>query len=341
MGQPGLFDYSDRLGALSKLGDPLESLNAVVRWEKFRKSLERSVKRSDRKKGGRPPYDHILMFKILVLQSLYNLSDDQVEYQIKDRLSFMRFLGLTLEKNVPDATTVWLFREELSRNKGAEKLFKQLDNMLCEAGFLACSGQIIDASIIKAPTRRTKKEEKETVKRGEAPENWSSAKKSQTDLDAKWTVKNDIPYFGYKNHINIDKKHRFIRSFEVTDASVHDSRAFEAVYDPENYGSPVWADSAYRAERIEQFLEAKGKTSKIHWKKPKNKPLSGHKKRSNRAGSKIRSVVEHVFGRQKSQMALCIRTIGLKRAKTKIGLANLVYNLTRLEFLERISLSTA
>jgi len=133
MGQPGLFDYSDRLGALSKLGDPLERLNAVVRWEKFRKSLERAVKRSDRKKGGRPPYDHVLMFKILVLQSLYNLSDDQVEYQIKDRLSFMRFLGLTLEKNVPDATTVWLFREELSCNNGAEKLFKQLDNMLCEA----------------------------------------------------------------------------------------------------------------------------------------------------------------------------------------------------------------
>ena len=110
VGQPGFFDLDERYAALSAAGDPLERLAAVVDFELFRPELDAALERSDRTKGGRPPYDPVLMFKILVLQTLYTLSDDQTEYQIRDRLSFMRFVGLALEDRVPDAKSIWLLR---------------------------------------------------------------------------------------------------------------------------------------------------------------------------------------------------------------------------------------
>jgi hypothetical protein len=113
--QPGLFDGEDRLKALSAAGDPLERLARVVDFEVFRGDLETALSRSDRTKGGRPPYDAVQMFRVLVLQTLYTLSDDQTEYQLKDRWSFMRFVGLALHDRVPDAKTIWLFREQLAR----------------------------------------------------------------------------------------------------------------------------------------------------------------------------------------------------------------------------------
>ena len=109
-GQPGFFDLDRRYVALSAAGDPLERLALVIDFELFRDQLEAALARSDRAKGGRPPYDAVLMFKMLVLQTLYTLSDDQTEYQIRDRLSFMRFLRLVLEDRMPDAKTLWLFR---------------------------------------------------------------------------------------------------------------------------------------------------------------------------------------------------------------------------------------
>ena len=126
-GQPGFFDGDERLKALSAAGDPLERLAAVIDFEVFRGDLERALACSDRSKGGRPPYDAVLMFKVLVLQTLYTLSDDQTEYQLKDRLSFMRFIGLALHDPVPDAKTIWLYREQLARAGAVERLFARFD----------------------------------------------------------------------------------------------------------------------------------------------------------------------------------------------------------------------
>jgi len=106
VGQAGFWDIDERYARLSKAGDPLEKLNSVVTWSVFRKPLAKALKRSDGAKGGRPPFDPVVMFKILVLQALYNLSDDQAEFVINDRLSFMRFLGLSLGDKVPDAKTI-------------------------------------------------------------------------------------------------------------------------------------------------------------------------------------------------------------------------------------------
>ena len=150
-GQPGFFDGDERLKALSAAGDPLERLAKVVDFEVFRGELEAALSRSDRAKGGRPPYDLVLMFKILVLQTLYTLSDDQTEYQLKDRLSFMRFVGLALHDPVPDAKTIWLYREQLGRVGAVERLFARFDEILRVKGWLAMGGQIVDATVIEAP----------------------------------------------------------------------------------------------------------------------------------------------------------------------------------------------
>ncbi len=141
--------------------------------------------------GGRPPYDPVLMFKIMVLQALYGLSDDQTEFQIQDRLSFMRFLGLGLGDRVPDAKTIWLFREHLSQAKAMEKLFARFDKHLTDAGYLAMGGQIVDATIVAAPKQRNTKEEKEDIKAGKVPRHWKDkpARLRQKDRDARWTVK--------------------------------------------------------------------------------------------------------------------------------------------------------
>ena len=233
-GQAGFWDIDERYARLSEAGDPLEKLNAVVPWEVFRKPLTKALKRSDGAKGGRPPYDAVLMFKILVLQALYNLSDDQAEFVINDRLSFMRFLELGLGDRVPDAKTIWLFREHLTQARAVENLFARFDKHLTRAGYLAMGGQIVDATIVAAPKQRNGNDEKADIKGGKIPEAWKDrpAKLRQKDRDARWTVKFSkaktdeagrtkqrdiaVPAFGYKNHAAIDRRHGFIRGWNVT-----------------------------------------------------------------------------------------------------------------------------
>lgn len=346
-GQAGFWDIDERYVRLSEAGDPLEKLNALVPWEVFRKPLAKALKRSDGAKGGRPPYDPVMMFKIMVLQALYGLSDDQAEFQIQDRLSFMRFLGLGLGDRVPDAKTIWLFREHLTQAKAVENLFARFDKQLTRAGYLAMGGQIVDATIVAAPKQRNTDAEKADIKAGKVPDAWKDkpAKLRQKDRDARWTVKFSkakvaedgktkqrdiaVPAFGYKNHASIDRRHGFIRGWNVTSASAHDGAQLRNVLNRTNTGSTVWADTAYRSKTNEEWLEKNGYVSDIHHKKPKGRPMSEATSRANGRRSKVRAFVEHVFAQQKSRMGLFVRTIGMARARAKIGMANLAYNLTR------------
>jgi transposase, IS5 family len=354
-GQSGFFDVDERLKQLSAKGDALERLNGVVDFELFRADLERAVPRSDRSKGGRPPFDHVLMFKALILQASHNLSDERTEYLIRDRLSFMRFLGLGLADTVPDANTIWIFREALTRARIAGKpaievVFERFDAALTAAGFLAMSGQIIDASIVAAPKQRNTDGEKRDIKEGRIPAAWlqKPAKLRQKDREARWTVKYTkakpsqdgaprvdlaVPAFGYKNHIGIDCRHRLIRRWTVTDAARHDGALLPELIDANNTASAVWADTAYRSQANERFLTGRLLRSQIHRKKPKGRPMPRRTARANAGKSAVRSAVEHVFARQKGPMGLFIRTIGSARARTKIGLANLVYNMQRMVWL--------
>lgn len=216
--------------------------------------------------------------------------------------------------------------------------FERFNAYLNERGYQAKAGQIIDASIVPVPRQRNTREENAAIKGGELPEGWEDnpAMRRQKDTDARWTKKHGKSYFGYKNHINVDTRHKLIRKFTVTDAATHDSQLLAEVLDEANAGISVWADSAYRSEETEQWLGEVGFKSQIHYKGQRSKPLSAYKKRLNRLRSTIRARVEHVFGFQHNSMGgKLIRTIGLARAKTKIALMNLTYNIMRYLQLER------
>jgi transposase, IS5 family len=342
MKQAGFFDFSERQKKLLATRDFLEQINRVVGWEAFRPVLDAALKRSAREKGGRPPHDAVLMFRILVLQALYNLSDEQTEYQILDRLSFMKFLGLELHDVVPDARTIWLFREQLIEAQAVEKLFAQFDAMLATHGFAASGGQIIDATFVEAPRQRNRRDDNDTIKNGAVPEGWSEKKAAHKDTEARWTKKNGVAFYGYKNHANVDRKHKLIRRYTVTDASVHDSQELENVLDPNNDCQDTWADSAYRSEEQEARLKDKGCVSYIHERAYRNKPLTPEQEAANTERSRVRVRVEHVFGHIENTMNGCyVRTIGIARAKAKIGMENLAYNISRFTFLMRPPKATA
>ncbi len=328
--QTGLFDLEFRCRELEKNGDLLVKINEVIPWEAFRPLLNQVREKERKSSAGRKAFDVILMFKVMILQSLYNLSDDSIEYQIRDRISFMRFLGFNVDQTVPDAKTIWLFRENLGRLKLAKKLFKRFDRILHEKGFQARKGQIVDANIVNVPVQRNSREQNKKLKENEIPEEWNGNVKRQKDPDAKWIVKNNKRYYGYKNHISVDVKHKLIRSYEVTDASVHDSNVFEPLLDSGNSSKDVYADSAYRSQKNSGIVAEYGFRDKIHKKGCRGKKLSRWERQGNRTRSRIRARVEHIFGIQlKIAGHLILRGIGFIRTSTKIGLRNLAYNMFR------------
>lgn len=336
MSQYGFFDISSRLESLSSCGDPLLKIKDLVPWEGFRSLLEKARLDPSKQATGRPAYDSVLMFKILILQSLYNLSDDQTEFQIRDRLSFMRFLDLTLADRVPDAKTTWLFRDTLAKKGVVETLFEHFSAHLTHSGYLAQGGQIVDASLVSCPKQRNKRSENEAIKEGKTPEDWVDQpdKLSQKDVEARWTKKNGLSYYGYKNHINVDSANKLIRKYDITTASTHDSQVLEGLLDPSNTADVIWADSAYRSQKIEGLLAGKMIRSQIHHKGSRGKKLSKFKEKVNHKRSKTRARVEHIFGAQSQMGSTISRSIGLARNKAWIGLRNLTYNLRRFIFLE-------
>jgi IS5 family transposase len=356
--QPGFFDVEERLRELSAKGDDLERIAALVDFGMFRAELERAVPRADGTKGGRPAFDHVLMFKILLLQAMHGLSDERCEYLIKDRLSFMRFLGLGLADPVPDANTIWAFREALKRAGAVERLFAQFDATLRAAGYLAMGGQNVDATIVAAPKQRNTEAERAAIKAGQIPEGWAEkpAKLRQKDRDARWTVKFSkarpredgapqvdlaVPAFGYKNHVAIDRRHGLIRGWTASHAAAHDgARLREGLIDPNNIACDVWAGdrrsagvhTAYRSAENERYLAG---ISRIHRRKPRGRSMPRHYARANAAKSTVRAHVEHPFAHQKGCMRLVIRTTGLAWASAAVTLANMAYNMKRWCWLDR------
>jgi len=330
----GLFDEHFQLEKLSKLQDPLVKLSTYISWEIFIPTIEKALKKpeKDTPKGGRPAFDYLLMFKILILQSIYNLSDDQAEYQIIDRKSFQRFLGLKISDKVPDSKTIWNFREILIEKGVIEKLFKKFNEALDIQGIYAKEGRIVDASFVEVPRQRNTREENKQIKSGEIPKEWKEKpnKLAQKDIDARWTKKNGVTYYGYKNHIKIDQKTKLIKSYAITDASVHDSQELPVLLDKKDEGQNLHADSAYTGEKQKEVINKKGMINQVNEKGYRSTPLNERQKKKNREKSKIRARVEHVFGFVENSMhGSIVRTIGILRAKAKIGMMNLVYNIFR------------
>lgn len=338
MGQQGFWDFEARAQKLSAKKDFLSYLDELVPWEDFRSTLEKLHQKPRKSKAGRRPIDVILMFKLLVLQQLYNIGDDELEYQVNDRISFMRFLHLGLEDKVPDAKTVWSFRAQLRDQELVALLFEQFGEYLKRAGYQAQCGQIIDATLIPVPKQHNRREENAQIKQGTVPEDWEKHphKLAQKDVDARWTKKNGVSHYGYKNHINTDAGYGFIRHYAVSDAAVHDSQRLAAVLDSDNLDDDIWADSAYFSERSEQVLDWMGFISHIHERAFRNRPLTAEQEANNKVRSKTRAKVEHVFGSMTMTMGgKAIRCIGIANARVYLGLKNLTFNLQRYIFWQK------
>jgi transposase, IS5 family len=328
----GFFDQDIRLSKLSYLGDPLERLKAGIDFELFRDILESNLRKPAKGPGGRPPYDYVLMFKILILQRFYNLSDDQVEYQINDRMSFMRFLGLTISDDVPDSKTVWNFREQLIDLELVEPLFERFILELEKLNLIVNEGKIIDASFVEVPRQRNSRAENAQIKAGEIPVSFNDNKHklAQKDTDARWTQKNNVNFFGYKNHVKADSSSKIITAYEVTPASVHDSQVLENLLDSKDIEQPLFADSAYSGADQTAIISKAEMVNEVCEKGYKNKPLTEIQKQSNTEKSRTRSRVEHIFGFMEMSMnEMYLNNIGIKRIKAIIGLMNLTYNMFR------------
>ena len=315
MRQAGLFGLSDQLKRLSDCGDPLETMGRVVDFEIFRPALEKALAYGAGAKGGRPPYDPVAMFKVLVLAAQNTVSDARMEFLIRDRLSWLRFLGFDLGAVTPDKNTIRLLREKLTRAGALDALFAAFDRQLRDRGYLPMGGQIVDATLVAAPKQRNTTAEKEAIKAGQsAAEIWPDqpAKAAQKDIDARWTVKFvkarplpggrpgiDIaiprlpPYGrclrpGYKSSIAICRRYGFIRSAKVTDGARFDGRMLRDVVTRDNTASDVWADTAYRSHANEAWLKSMDRVSRIHRKKPRGKPMSRRASGTNAKRSTVR-----------------------------------------------------
>lgn len=333
----GLFDEELRYRKLELLGDPLVTLNRIVPWEIFRETLEAAQgERSDPRKGGRPRHDAVRMFKVLVLRELYALSDEQVEYQVSDRLSFQRFLGMGVSDGVPDYTAVWRFREKLGTENRMKELFEELGRYVDAAGFQAKQGQMLDACLVEKPKTR----KPVTPKEGE-PE-LTPMQRAHRDPDADWTKKHGRSYFGYKNHVNADVRHGFIRAYAVTPASVHDSQRRDELLGTVQKGQPLYGDSAYRSEATQALCQRRGLTDRTMFKAYRNRPLTEQQKSWNRARAKVRARVEHVFARiGLFRQGKPLRCMGLVRATVCLGLINFVHNVRRLMTKHRMAMGMA
>ena len=337
MKQIGLFDENNCLRKLSKLGDQLEKLDHVIEWRLFEEILNRVFVKEKKGAGGRPPYNYLLLFKTLILQRLFNISDDQAEFQINDRMTFRRFLGLSLGDQVPDAKTIWLFRDRLAKAGVMEELFNSFSFQLEQQGIISHKGTIVDATFVEAPRQRNTRDENRQIKEGKIPVDWEKpenvSKIRQKDTDARWTIKNKERHFGYKDHVKVDAESKLITGYSVTDASVHDSQVFIGLIDEND--KVLYADSAYSGNPIAEQLP-QGIENQIHEKGYRNKPLSEEQKAENKRKSRTRSRIEHVFGYMSGTMrGITVRSIGISRAKFNIGLTNLVYNLCRYAILNR------
>ena len=313
MEQRTFFGENEKLRKLSKMGDPLESLNRYIDWRVFESTLTEILYKENGNLGGRPGYDYILMFKIAILQQIYNLSDDVCEYQINDRISFQRFLGLSIDSTIPDAKTIWLFKEKISKSEKGKNLFDVFAGQLKRAGVITHKGSIVDASFVEVP--RQHKEDKQ-------------------DKEAAWAKKRDEYHYGYKNNIKVDADSKLISKYGVSPANVADNKAIEYLVDKDD--KKLYGDKGFVGKNIEEIIKRINPKIKIriHKKAFRNRPLSEKDKRLNTLKSKIRSKVEHVFGQMRQSMnGLKIRCKGIIRATTSVMLKNIAYNLKRYAYL--------
>jgi IS5 family transposase len=319
---------------IDSLGDPLTKIESHIDFVALAAEVDWVAPRPVGVQGGRPPYPTETMVRILVLKRLYNLSDEQMEYQLLDRMSYKRFCGLANAANIPDRTTVWVFENRIGE-AGAKALFDGVTAQLLKNGFIARGVQVIDATLVPAPKQHNSREEKELIDHGAIPADWKPAKRRQKDIDATWTKKHGKSQFGYKLSINIDKKYKFIRKIETDTARTHDSQHFDRVFDTSNTSRDVYADRGYPSEERTVWLKQNGFRNHIQQKGQRNKPLSECQQRRNTRIARTRARVEHPFAIIAQMGGKLIRSIGEKRASFAMTMMAACYNLKRLVYFQK------
>ena len=253
-----LFSILDHQRQCNQRARSINRFPDSIDWESFRKPIEEILGDKDRnkKKGGRPPFDPVFMFKILILQKFPDLSSEATEYQIGDRFSFMNFLGLRPSDSIPDPNTLWDFRDYLDKNDpdGVGRLFLHFEKPLSHQGVIAREGSMVDASFVDAPRQRNTREQNHEIKKGNIPEriDRNPYVKRQKDLDGRWAKKNQETHYGYKDHAKVDLKTKLIMNYKSTSANVHDSQVWQDLLDEGD--QVLLADSAYELEESEAYL---------------------------------------------------------------------------------------
>lgn len=329
----GLFEQDETIQKLQTMGNPLEALSQVVDFEVYRDILEKALLTPEEEKksnAGRKPLDPVFVCKVLFLQRFYGLSDEQLEYQIADRTSFRKFLGIQNVDDVPDAKTIWRYRDVMSDKGTFDEIFALFHQELQSKGLIFNEGKIIDASFVVAPRQRNTREENKKIKKGQGDTLWNDNphKKCHKDIDARWTKKGGERFYGYKGHIKADAKGKQVDDYSTTPANVHDSKGLKPLLDKKDKGQDMLLDSGYVGTEV--LIRKVGMNPKICARAYRNHPLTDAQKAYNKEISKMRCRIEHIFGFAEGTMkGLVVRSIGLVCAKANVALTCWVYNICR------------
>lgn len=330
----GDFAYQDVI----KENGLLIRLKEIIDWNIFAPVLERVFNKNRKSNAGRPSYNIIMMFKVLVYQRLNNLSDEKTYHNMINNLDVRYFLDLCIYNKIFKPNTIWNFRNKLVKAQVQDELFDLFNKMVRSKGIINDEVNIVDSTFADVPRQHNTPEQNKAIKQNKLPPEWqkNDAKTrhmlAQKDLDARPAKKRDKFYYGYKDHIKIDKDSKMIVKYSVTPANVNDGKEMKNLVTADD--KVVYADSAYVGQ--EKNLP-KGVKYIINERPYRGHPLTDEQKANNKIKSKVRIRVEHVFAYIK--MSFCgfnLRCKGLKRAAFAIGLTNLVYNICRYETLVRL-----
>lgn len=244
----------------------------------------------------------------------------------------MRFLDMDYGSKVPDAKTIWLYEDLLSKSGAGKELFEKFFEAILERGYVTRAGSIVDASFIEAPKRKNGKEQREQLKKGEIPEEWTDPERPQKllqrDTDATWTKKGNEVHFGYKDTVKVDMDSKLIVDYEVTTASTSDIKAAEGIFDEND--KVAYGDAAYPSLDIPDNVE-----NKFSEKANRNNSLTEEQKGNNTRKAKLRCRVEHVFAAMVMMVGgTNVRCKNETRAAFNISMLNLAYNMRRVVSLE-------
>jgi transposase, IS5 family len=299
--------------AMQQRGGANRVLETIAREVDFSPAEERVA--ATYSSGGRPACRVGLLLRIMILQHLYGLSDPQAEEQLKDRLSFQKFVQLETDEAVPDETTICRFRQRLIQCGLHEQLLELLNVQLEARGYIVKQTTLVDATIIESSRKRP---EVQAAKEGTAP-----------DAQASYTRKYGCSYYGYKAHISSDGEHQLIRRALITTAKVQDPHVFQRVA-PVN-SQCIYADKIYDTKANHAWLRAQNIQSRIHKKGAYHIKLSAQDHQENRIKGRVRQQIERIFAHFKQwQFYRRVRYLGLAKNQLELTLKAVAYNLKRL-----------